>query len=134
MCLSCNEMYSSKEELAAHQQEAQHTGEGMFDVHNVEPDGIVADDPDKVSRLSQHGNRANTLTVLDSRLTLNAAPVTQYFLSSQPSRVISSKIIFLVTFPPVICVGNPSHTLAQSFIIKRSVSVFYQQVKIVIVN
>lgn len=56
MCLSCNEMYSSKEELAAHQQEAQHSGEGMFDVHNVEPDGNATDDANKVTRLTIHRN------------------------------------------------------------------------------
>ena len=118
MCLSCNEMYSSKEELVAHQQETQHTGEGMFDVHNVEPESNPNDDANKVSQSSERMYR-QLLNVLEFRLNLSAVPVTKSFLSRLLSRVISSQIMSLAAVPFVICVGNPSLTLAQSFIIKR---------------
>ena len=36
ICLTCNETYSSKEDLIAHQEAEQHTGEGISEVHNME--------------------------------------------------------------------------------------------------
>lgn len=38
MCLSCNQVFPTKEELVAHQEELQHTGEGVSNCDNESPD------------------------------------------------------------------------------------------------
>lgn len=35
MCLTCNELYETKEELQSHQQETQHAGEGIAEIERM---------------------------------------------------------------------------------------------------
>lgn len=40
MCLMCNELYVTKEELQSHQEKTQHTGEGIAEIQRTSsPDG-----------------------------------------------------------------------------------------------
>lgn len=53
MCLTCNEMFMTKEELITHQEEAEHTGEGMAEVQTMEGPGGEIDETTQVNFLSR---------------------------------------------------------------------------------